>query len=164
MLATVLFDLTIAIFAGICISVVLFVVQIAELDITVTELDKSRLHREVNIPSGSVNVAYITGPLFFANAEKLKSSINPLKCGDVLILSMRGVPLIDTSGVQDMMKLCKKLQQSGTSIVFASVQPKVVKMMERAGLVELVGENNFFWNSEEAIYGIYNTSSIQQAL
>jgi hypothetical protein len=35
--------------------------------------------------------------------------------------------------------------------MFAGVHENARNMMERGGLVEVIGENNFFWSSDQAI-------------
>ena len=68
-----------------------------------------------------------------------------------LILSMRGVPHIDMSGLEAIKRLHEQLHKSGTILMFAGVHKNAMRMMERAGLVEDIGSNNFFWSSDQAI-------------
>jgi sulfate permease, SulP family len=68
-----------------------------------------------------------------------------------LILSMRGVPLIDSAGVEAIHKLHERIRKQGGMLMFAGIHDNAKQMMERGGLVKSVGEENFFWSSDQAI-------------
>ena len=69
---------------------------------------------------------------------------------------MRGVSLIDTTGVQMLAEISSSLRKKGTKVLFTGVQPKVKQMMSRGGLVEQVGEKYFFWDVAQSIVAIEN--------
>ena len=69
----------------------------------------------------------------------------------VLILSMRAVPLIDTSGLEAMTALRKRLNAAGGVLMLAAVNDKVRTMLDRGGLTELIGPENIFWSADQAI-------------
>ena len=64
---------------------------------------------------------------------------------------MRGVPVIDLSGIQALIELVEELESHGTEVYLTSVQPKVLEEMERGGLIDLIGEEYIFDSAEEAI-------------
>ena len=64
---------------------------------------------------------------------------------------MRAVTLIDTSGAVALLELCEKYKEEGRCVLFCGVQPKVKKTLETAGVVDLVGEETFFWDATAAI-------------
>jgi SulP family sulfate permease len=66
-------------------------------------------------------------------------------------LSIRGVPFIDTSGLEAIRHLHERLQKQGGTLMFAGVHNNVRAMLERGGLIEEIGEQNFFWSSDQAI-------------
>jgi SulP family sulfate permease len=98
-----------------------------------------------------VRVAFLTGPLFFAATGQFNEAFTKLGDTHALILSMRGVPLIDASGLEVIHRLYEKIHKQGSTLMFAGVHENVRTMMERGGLVKLVGEENFFWSSDQAI-------------
>ena len=69
----------------------------------------------------------------------------------MLILSMRAVPLIDISGIEALDSLNENLKHAGKSLMLAGVQPSVMRYLERGGLDEEIGKENFFWSSDRAI-------------
>ena len=157
MVCTVLFDLTTAILVGVLFSVILFVVRIADIEINLSDIDVDKLIAngiDVQYHHRRTKVIYLSGPIFFATTDKLSQEMENLDNLHYMILSMRGVPLIDTTGVQMLAEMSASLRKQGTKVLFAGVQPKVKEMMARSGLVDQVGENYFFWGVEQSIVAI----------
>ncbi len=154
LLATITLDLTQAILVGAFLSGAMFLNNIATLDVTVTEVSPEKLRAKGIETSGKckhVRVAFLTGPLFFAATGHFNESFTNLKDTHALILSMRGVPLVDTSGLEAIHRLYEKIHAQGGTLMFSGVHENALKMMQRGGLVEKIGEENFFWASDEAI-------------
>ena len=154
MLATVVLDLTQAILIGSFLAGAVFLNKIASIDITVQEVDTERLKQrgiETEGKCAHVRVAFLTGPLFFAATGQFNEAFSDLKETHALILSMRGVSLVDTAGVEAIHKLHERLHKGGGTLMFAGVHENARQMMERGGLVKAIGEENFFWSSDQAI-------------
>lgn len=152
--ATVVLDLTQAIIIGVAFSSILIMIRLTDIDIHLSEIDNGRLEEiGVFIPqiSSKVRIAYLTGTIFFAVVDKMINQLSELDNTKVLILSMRGVPVIDVSGVQGLIELINTLREHGIEVMFTSVQPKVLDKMRRGGILELVGDANVFRSAEEAI-------------
>lgn len=154
MVATITLDLTQAILIGAFLTGAVFLSQIASLDIDMQDVDPAKL-REKGIENAGrcrhVRVAFLTGPLFFAATGHFNEAFAPLRDTHALILSMRGVPHIDMSGLEAMRRLHEQLHRQGTILMLAGVHKNAMRMMERAGLVEEIGSENFFWSSDQAI-------------
>ncbi|MDR3076356.1 MAG: sodium-independent anion transporter, partial [Synergistaceae bacterium] len=138
-----------AIAAGVFFAVVAFVVKVASIDVTVSEIDPKRLNGRPN-PHGHAQVVYVTGPMFFAAMGRFEEAIHNVNA-EAVIFSMRGVPYIDTSGAQMLWEFCKSRKQQGVGVFFAALQPRVAEVMKRAGIPEIVGEGAFFSNALDAI-------------
>ncbi len=154
MLATITLDLTQAILIGSFLAGAVFLNKIANLEVDVQEVDVERLRQKGIETAGKckhVKVAFLTGPLFFAAVGQFNEAFAHLSDTHALILSMRGVPLIDTAGLQAVHRLHERLHAQGGTLMFSGVHQNVYNMMERAGLLEVFGEENFFWASDEAI-------------
>ncbi len=149
MIVTIVFDLTIAIAAGAMLAIILFVTKVSDLEVTVSEVDPERLGGRIK-PSRHTQVVYITGPMFFGAIDRFESGVKEAK-GEVVIFSMRGVPYIDTSGVQALLEFCQAKEIEGVTVLFAAIQPKVKEMLDRGGITELLGESAFFGNAMDAI-------------
>jgi SulP family sulfate permease len=100
---------------------------------------------------GHVKVAFVTGPLFFAATGFFNEAFTNLGDTHALILSMRGVPLIDTAGVETIERLYDKLNDQGGVLMFAGMHENAQRMLERSGLADKIGRENFFWSSDQAI-------------
>jgi len=148
MAATVMLDLTEAIIIGVAFSIILILFKL-------TDIDKDRLEEAgISLPSISekVRVVYLTGAIFFAVVDKLTKTLHEQEgVTEGLILSMRGVPVIDLSGIQAMVELVKELEAHGTDVYLTSVQPKVLEEMRRGGLIDIIGEEYIFQSAEKAI-------------
>ncbi|MCZ2127558.1 MAG: SulP family inorganic anion transporter [Anaerolineales bacterium] len=154
MLATIVLDLTQAILIGTFLAGAVFLNKIASMDISVQDVDAERLKQRGIITTGRckhVRVAFLTGPLFFAATGNFNEAFQNLSETHALILSMRGVPLIDVAGVDVIRRLHERVREQGGALMFAGVHSAVYAMMKRAGLVETVGAENFFWSSDQAI-------------
>lgn len=155
LMATLLFDLTWAIVIGILAACFLFIVRVSDIDINIANVDEKRLfeHHGIHLKNKKeIKVVYFSGPLFFPVIEKTEQELSVLAHNaDVVIFSMRGVSLIDISCVQSFHALCQKLQEHQCDVMFSGVQPKVMRILEKSGTVELVGKNHFFWSTDEAI-------------
>lgn len=154
MLATVALDLTQAILIGSVIAVMLFINQIAQIDISIREIDHVKLHDkgiDLKNKCEHVKVAYLTGPLFFAAIGFFNEAFAQIDGKGTLILSMRGVSLIDTAGVEAIEKLYEKFHAKGGEMMFAGTHDNAFHMLDRAGLVAKIGKENFFWSSDQAI-------------
>ncbi|GAB4536060.1 MAG: SulP family inorganic anion transporter [Anaerolineales bacterium] len=154
MLATITLDLTQAILVGSFLAGAMFLNKIANIDIVVEEVDAEKLRQRGFQTSGQhqhIRVAYLTGPLFFAAVGAFNEAFARLNGTQVIILSMRGVPLVDTAGLEAIHRLQETMQKRGGRLMLSGVHENARKMMERAGLVEHIGEQNFFWSADQAI-------------
>lgn len=154
MIVTIALDLTQAILVGTILTAGFFVSRIAQIDINVQDVDPQKLKEkgiEVEGNCSHVKVAFVTGPLFFAATGFFDEVFTKLGDTHSLILSMRGVPLIDTAGVETLEKLHEKLVLQGGVLMFAGLHDNARRMLERSGLAEKVGDENFFWSSDQAI-------------
>ncbi len=154
MLATITLDLTQAILIGTFIAGAVFLNKIASIDIDVQEVDADKLRQRGIETAGKckhVRVAFLTGPLFFAATGQFNEAFGNLGDTHALILSMRGVSLIDTAGIEAIHRLHERLHKQGGTLMFAGVHDNARQMMERGGLLDVIGENNFFWSSDQAI-------------
>ncbi len=152
MVATVVFDLTVAIVIGVVAAMLVFIVKSCELKVIVSDIDERRLQGgKYSDKLKSCKVVYLSGPLFFGTQEKLIGSISELSEAKQIILSMRGVPTVDDISLGELESLYKQLKEQGTQILFCGVQEAVSEMMERADFRKRIGEENFYWDAVAAI-------------
>ena len=156
MLATVIFDLTVAILIGVAFSIIMFVVKVSDMQVTVSAIDPEKLD-ENNVNPEKLKytcVVYISGPLYFGTCSKLEEKISALGENYNVIFSMRGVTVADISGIEALHEYCERLISSGIMVYFSCVQPPVMEMIERCGLKERFKDDMFFWSTDKAFQHI----------
>lgn len=154
LLATITLDLTQAILIGGAISAAVFMSQVANIQIDVQTIDVERMrHRGMDVKGDCphIRVAYLTGPLFFAATNNFNEAFSHLGDVHTLILSMRAVPMMDVSGLEAMASLHEKMHHEGRVLMLCSLQPDVVRTLERGGLKAMIGAENIFWSADRAI-------------
>ncbi len=154
MICTVIFDLTIAIIVGVAFSFMHFVVKSSKIEINVSKVENEKLlssNADVEGTHKNSIVMYITGSVFFGNCAKLNDAVEQMESYDEIIFSLRGVSAIDTSGAQNLHEICENLLARGVKLSFCGVQPAVKEMMQRSGVVDLIGEHCFYWSVDKAL-------------
>lgn len=66
-------------------------------------------------------VAYITGPLLFANIGVLEELPQKIANCDTVMLSMRGVSSIDVSAVQTLLSILTELKSKGVDVTICGL-------------------------------------------
>jgi sulfate permease, SulP family len=161
-LLTVLWDLTVAIEVGMVLAAFLFMRRMAEVtNISVLthelqdpkddfENDPNAVRRRV-VPPG-VEVYEITGPFFFGAAETFKERLGRIAVRPkVLILRMRHVPAIDSTGLHALRDLVRRSRRDGSLVILSDVHSQPVVALERSGLYDEMGEQNIHGNIDDAL-------------
>lgn len=155
LIATVALDLTQAILIGFGISTLIFMAQMSELQISRKPVEVERIvatHASFVHPEHDVAVYYLSGPLFFAAARRLLDFVeNHDGAHATLILSIRGVPLIDATGVDVVRELLHRQRQGGGDLLLASMDDRVNALLERTGILAELGPAHVFWSADKAI-------------
>lgn len=137
MIATVVFDLTIAICIGLLVSIILFVANNAELEIEISDIDLKRIDMNLHHPYKHTKLVYLSGPMFFGTQGKLKTMLEKeIHDAEAIILSMRGVPTIDESGIQELKEIAREYRSKSINIVLCGVSKSVKQRMERECIIE----------------------------
>ena len=154
MIFTILFDLTVAIIVGVGLSLVLMLARLSKLEINYERVDMDRLGCDDDTLKErykNAMVAYITGPLLFANTNVLEELPEKVADCDTMLLSMRGVSSIDVSAVQTLLPILRQLKEKGVTIMICGLPPASMSMLSRAGITDLLGEKAFYWSVEKAL-------------
>lgn len=153
---TVVFDLVVAIEIGMVLACLLFIKRMSEetradswtyID---DEDDTQESDREMKKLPREIRVYNISGPLFFGAADIIEKIIVK-EFTTCLVLRMTGVPALDSTALnalQDLVAFCKS---KNITVVFSHVNEQPMKVMTKAGFVELVGSNNFCPNITAAL-------------
>ena len=129
MVATVIFDLSLAIVLGVLAGCLFFIVKSAVITINVEEVDWSRMGLVPTECTENWVVVYLSGPLFFMSSERLKQTLLQLETKSGVVFSMRGVPSIDSTALDILEEFCLAAEGRGQQVQFAALQPEVEKMI-----------------------------------
>ncbi|MGD9931681.1 MAG: SulP family inorganic anion transporter [Mangrovibacterium sp.] len=151
-LLTVLVDLTFAIQIGIVLSALLFMKRMADAGAQPGfEVDSDVLENYSGLPE-EIGIYEISGPFFFASAKQYSSTLKSIGIkSKVLIIRMRHVPFIDSTGMHNLKDVVKEVQHVGTKVILSGVQPGVMKELEKSRFFDLFDRNNVFPAFDQAL-------------
>lgn len=151
-LLTVLIDLTIAIEVGVVLSALLFMRRMANIgDNIPTDIDSDLVEDYSKIPKG-ISIYEISGPFFFASAKQYTELLKQVGFrSKILIIRMRHVPFIDSTGMHNFKEAIKTLKGSGVKIILSGVSDSVMKDLKKQQLVSYIDETNIFDSFESAL-------------
>lgn len=142
---TVLVNLTVAIEVGVVMAAFLFMHRMARLtNINLVEdsQDNDRPQEYAGVPEG-IEIFEINGPFFFGAVDKFRDAIASFeKLPQVLILRMSAVPAVDATAVRTLEKFISSARADGTRVIFAGVNKRVFKVLNRSGVVKKIGIEN----------------------
>lgn len=152
---TVLFDLVIAIGAGLVIASLLFMKRMADVvDVSgwkyIEDQESDQNHIDLKPVPGHVSVFEVNGPMFFGAADKISKVV--LEEGKrVLILRMRSVPAMDATALKSLEKLYHSLKKKEIVLILSHVNEQPMLIMEKSGFIDLVGRDHIAGNIDEAL-------------
>ncbi len=147
LLLTVFVDLSVAIAVGVVMAAMLFMHRMAEmpgvnfgsgpilLDDVVDGLAPRSVIMSEALPE-SVRVVEFRGPLFFGATARLDVALKALDHWPrVIILRMREVPLIDSTGIDVLVQLARLAAQHGCRIIISGLQEQPREALHRYGFL-----------------------------
>ena len=129
---TILFDMVVAVSAGVVLAAFLFMRRMAEISgAKLTEGDHPAFRDP--LPPGVI-LYEINGPLFFGAAQKAMSALDATAGrARVVILDVRDVPAMDATGLVNLESAMDRLFADGALVVLTAVQTQPMKVLEKAG-------------------------------
>ena len=160
-LLTVLVDLTVAVEVGVVLASLLFIRRMSEStsvtmitqevtgDDSVAEDPNSIAIR--TIPEG-VEVYEVNGPLFFGMIDTFKNAVSVVEgTVPVLIIRIRNVISIDATAIHTIRQLHHRCRKEGIHLIFSGVHSQPLVALQRSGLLDEIGEENFCGNIDDAL-------------
>lgn len=148
---TVLFDMVIAITAGIVLAALLFMKEIAAMthldDVTV---DETTIDKTKQLPE-NWRAFSISGPLFFAAADRVFGELSTL-CTEQqhIILSLKEVSLLDAGGLSALDKLIAKCEKNNTELILTDIPKQPLSTLAHANIKPIKGVLRFYLTLSEA--------------
>jgi sulfate permease, SulP family len=158
---TVFVDLTVAITVGMVLAAFLFIRRMAEVtnikavtdeldDEPGDEVDPNAVSAR-RIPNG-VEVYEINGPFFFGAAETFKETLRTVAARPkVLIIRMRKVLALDSTGMHALKSVAHQTRQDGTVFLLSDVHMQPLVALTGSAALRDIGAENVFGNLDDAL-------------
>ncbi|HEY3731090.1 MAG TPA: SulP family inorganic anion transporter [Steroidobacteraceae bacterium] len=143
---TVMVDLTVAIEVGLILAAFLFMHRMSQVvamesNLSLVDEDSAEslgapeMTQRAQLPA-DVEVYQVSGPLFFAVANRLDDVLNQFpRPPRVFILRLRLVPLIDASGVSALRQLLRRCARAGTAVILSGLREQPRAILAQMGVV-----------------------------
>lgn len=156
---TVLIDLVVAIEIGVVLSSLLFMKRMSDItnvqnlsrDLEDDEDDSDNEEIIANIPKNTL-VYNINGPFFFGAADKFMEVIQEIdRDTKYIVLKMANAPAMDATAYHALENLYKTCKARRVKLFLSGVQDQPYSVLEKAGFINKIGEQNIFDNLEDAL-------------
>ncbi|MGB8691004.1 MAG: SulP family inorganic anion transporter [Microcoleus sp.] len=157
-MVTILFDLVLAVEVGLIAAGALFIKRMSELNlakIPETEAFPPGVPLEL---SKQIAVYRVDGPVFFGAAERFVTFLRDEPEVKYLILRMRFVPNMDTTGIVALEDIYRDLKRHDCRLLLTGLQPEVQNLLERSGLLDKIGKENCFETTDAAVCALTPTA------
>jgi len=157
LLLTVFADLTVAVEGGMILATLIFVRKVTATTtvtrVTDDDMAEGRLHvlQGREIPD-YVAVFRIHGPFLFGSTEKLDAIYEQLPAlPAVVIVRLRNMTAIDSTGIQALERLADKVTASGRTLLFCGAREQPAQLIRQAEFEHHVGAENICPSITDAI-------------
>jgi len=101
-------------------------------------------------------VVRLDGGLFFATAEALEERVRSLALHAnpslrAVVIDLEGVDFVDSQGAAKLTEILDFAESAGIDLRLARLKPDVAKVLEKAGVLELIGEDRLHGNVYRAV-------------
>lgn len=152
---TVMLDMVVAITAGVLLSALLFVQEIAQMTKVTNIHHINRLsHLHQRLPKNWVALK-INGPMFFAAADRVLFEIKEdIDNYHGFILYMGGVTMLDAGGLEALRHFIDYCEKAGKEVVFTDIQYQPLKTFARGRIKPRKGVSRFYPTLEKAVIAV----------
>ncbi|MGH9678011.1 MAG: STAS domain-containing protein, partial [Candidatus Acidiferrum sp.] len=154
---TVFADLTVAVEAGMIMAALVFIqkvtttTKISQVTLEYVEGGRAHILQDKFIPP-YVAVFRIHGPFLFGASDKLEDVLRNLaKLPPVIILRLRNMTAIDTTGIQALEHFADVIRGSGRGLILCGAPEQPARLMRRAEFEQHVGAQNISLNIAGAL-------------
>jgi SulP family sulfate permease len=164
-LSTLFLDLEFAIFAGVILSLLIYLNRTSHPHFTTLTPVESKGARHFVDNVGSrfpecpqLKILRLDGSIFFGAVNHISEALertiesSPEQCHILVVAS--GVNFMDVSGCEMIFHEGHALQSTGRALYLCSVKPEVMAFLHRGGCLARVGEGNVFLDKCEALNAI----------
>ena len=104
-----------------------------------------------------ITIFEMFGEFFFGSIQEIGEKIKTLtrKKPKVIIFRFKGIDHIDASGLIFLRKIIRNASKKGISFILRGTRSKLKKELEKSGVLEILGKDNFVYNTEQALKRSY---------
>ena len=147
-LLTVIFDLTVAVEAGLIAACLIFIYRISSL--SRYEAVSAEAQPALANLQGQVDAYRLYGALFFG-AVKLLEDIEVKLPSHALVLDLKNVIYLDPTGVDALSSLARKCRKERVRLLVCGLAYQPLEMAERGGLLKTLRANDLYPNLASGI-------------
>lgn len=152
---TIFVDLVMAVNIGVVLAVGHFLFHMA----SSVEINPHSIANEPSKSEQEKNPQVLTytieGPIFFGAVKQFEYAFTAAHFNPkILIIRFGWVPLIDFTGLQALEDSIKNMQKKGVRVILCGVNKAIENKLKKAGIFNLLGQNNVFNELEEAMVAI----------
>lgn len=157
-MVTILFDLVLAVEVGLIAAGALFIKRMSDLNLAkIPETEAFPPGVPIEL-SKQIAVYRVDGPVFFGAAERFVTFLRDEPEVKYLILRMRFVPNMDTTGIVALEDIYRDLKRHDCRLLLTGLQPEVQNLLERSGLLDKIGKENCFETTDAAVCALTPTA------
>src|SRR6202158_514833 len=156
-LLTVFADLTVAVEAGMILAVLVFIRKVTQTT-SISEVTEEYVREgHVHILQHKVIPAYVTifrihGPFLFGATDKIEQITSRLPdLPPVLILRLRNMTAIDSTGLQALESLADLVHDSGRELILCGAREQPSRIMHQTEFQRHIGKENMCESVDEAL-------------
>jgi SulP family sulfate permease len=152
---TIFVDLVVAVNIGVILATLHFLRRMASsVDVhqeSPQALNQELQQRGLSLPA-DVLVYSIEGPFFFGAVENFERALATTHTDPkVVIIRLKWVPFMDITGLTTLEEVIRDLQRRGVRVMLTGANERVDAKLQRAGLIELIGMQNYRKTLPEAL-------------
>lgn len=157
-LATLFLELEFAIYAGVLLSLILYLnrtahPRIANLAPNPDELGPSLIETDIECPN--LKIIRVDGPLFFGSVNHVAEYLHNIDKRlihkrNVLIVGC-GINLMDVASAEMLAREAQRRRTQRGSLYLCEIKPDVMGVLERSGYLKIIGRDHLFATQKEAI-------------
>ena len=156
-LLTVFADLTVAVEAGMILAVLVFIRKVTQTT-TVSEVTEEYVREgHIHILQHKVIPAYVTifrihGPFLFGATAKIDEITARMpNLPPILILRLRNMTAMDSTGLQALEELADQIHESGRELILCGAREQPWRLMRQAEFQEHIGPKNMCRSIDEEL-------------
>jgi SulP family sulfate permease len=152
-MATVAFDLIMAVEIGIAAAAVLALRHVARTaqvtPMSTQELDRDRAD---SLLAKGILTYRLDGALFFGAAQRFLTELTAVSDAKVVVLRLPDIQMLDATGAQALGEIVAELEDRGITVLLKGPRPEHLRVLEATGALEhLAHENHLFEDLDAAL-------------